>query len=1234
MNDGMSTAKRRLATFATSLTLIVATMPWLPVSPTIAATSVFINEIHYDNTGTDTGESIEVAGPAGTDLSSYQLVLYNGSGGAPYATTALSGVLSDQQDGYGTAAFSYPSNGIQNGSPDGIALVGPGATVVQFLSYEGVFPAVGGPADGITSTDIGVSESGSDPVGESLQLTGIGSSYEDFAWASPQVATFGAPNTGQTFGSSAPKVWVNEIHYDNAGTDVGEFVEIALDEGTDLTGWSIVRYNGNGGTAYASPALADEQDLGGLPVTGTTAGFSFVVLNYPSNGLQNGSPDGLALVNASDEVVQFLSYEGTFAATDGPAAGMTSTDIGAAETGSDPIGGSLQLTGVGDRYVDFSWALTASNTAGAVNTGQAFTGGGNLPVLADCGSTLTIPEGSAATQGVSAADPDGTVVSIAIDSVEPASSDITIGSTTPAAGVGGTATAQISVASTAAVGSYDVTVVAENDDSNPQQGSCTFTITVAPVLTIGEVQGSVGDTDIGATHASPYVGQNVYVRGVVTERGRFPTSSGGSNFGFWLQSAVGADDGDQNSSDGIFAFIGGFTTVLRDGGGPTYFPVVGDEIVLRANVSEYFNLTELSSLRLVEVLGTGIDVTDPTQIVTTEAQPPDDLGDANRYWERHEGMRFHLDAGAQVVAARDVFTSTADAEVWVIRGDHPIAQRTDPYERLVYRDAHPLDDQPGTFDNGNGMRIMLQSHGLKWNAIDPSLLIAPARTYDTVDNALTGALYYAFGKYGIEVEQQLQLSSGVDPAQDAPPSAAVDGVEFSTSDYNVENLYDYRDDPNDGCDFTGNSGCPGVNPPFDYVPASEEAYRQHLDDLAAQIVGPMHAPDILMIQEAEDQDICWVDGETLACGTADNADGKPDTLQDLALAISAMGGPTYDTAYDRNGADDRGIVSAFMFRTDNVELLPADASDPVLGSSPTIQYAGEALAYDSDVQNPKALNARLPDGVALGDGCDEVPDGRCVYTRDPQVGHFRVWRDGIGSSVFTELYAISNHFSSTPDARVEQRTEQAAYNAAIAQAILAADPEARIVSAGDFNVYPRPDDPFPSPNESDQLGPMYDAGLQNLWDVLVSEVPQSAYSYSYQGQAQTLDMQWADANQFADLVQIRAAHINADFAADYDGDVARGASDHDPQLARWNTDVTFDRLHALVDYYVATGDLAADDAFHFHDRLDRAAGYLARGKVAAAKAQLMAFGNQAYDFVPAGVAEAVEKEGDRLASQL
>ena len=57
----------------------------------------------------------------------------------------------------------------------------------------------------------------------------------------------------------------------------------------------------------------------------------------------------------------------------------------------------------------------------------------------------------------------------------------------------------------------------------------------------------------------------------------------------------------------------------------------------------------------------------------------------------------------------------------------------------------------------------------------------------------------------------------------------------------------------------------------------------------------------MLIQEAEDQDICTVAAGELVCGTTNNADGKPDTLQELALAIAAAGGPAYDAAYDRTG---------------------------------------------------------------------------------------------------------------------------------------------------------------------------------------------------------------------------------------------------------------------------------------------------------------------------------------------
>jgi Ca2+-binding RTX toxin-like protein len=173
----------------------------------VSAGSAFINEFHYDNSGTDSGEAIEIAGPAGTDLSGWTIVLYNGTntpGAAPsYLTIALTGIIPNQDDGYGTV--SVLAAGLQNGPLDGFALVDASGHVVQFLSYEGVITgAPGTPAAGIVSTDIGVSEEPAPGPGLSLQLVGSGASYSDFTWVAAKAQTFGAVNSGQDFiGGSA-----------------------------------------------------------------------------------------------------------------------------------------------------------------------------------------------------------------------------------------------------------------------------------------------------------------------------------------------------------------------------------------------------------------------------------------------------------------------------------------------------------------------------------------------------------------------------------------------------------------------------------------------------------------------------------------------------------------------------------------------------------------------------------------------------------------------------------------------------------------------------------------------------------------------------------------------------------------------------------------------------------------------------------------------------------------------
>jgi predicted extracellular nuclease len=675
-----------------------------------------------------------------------------------------------------------------------------------------------------------------------------------------------------------------------------------------------------------------------------------------------------------------------------------------------------------------------------------------------------------------------------------------------------------------------------------------------PVRTIGEIQGPVADTDNGATHRSPFappsgngLGATVVTQGVVRQKILSRTNAGVTNHGFFLQSTPGTADGNPLTSDGIFVFQNRFPDLI---GG--YVPQAGDEIVIRGRVSEFFSLTQLSSASLVSLVRPGVDV--ESEAPSIEADPPSVLADANRWWERREGMSVRVPAGFLATSARDVFASTADGEAWFMSDELRLADRRDPFARRAFRDPHPLDDlNPPLFDNGNGYRVLLGSLGVKFTANDSTELIAPVRTFDRLTGDLVGGVYFSFNKYSVQPAQQPGLRQGVDPSRNAPPRRPDRDDEYSVANYNVENLYDFRDDPTDGCDFAGNTGCPGVSPPFDYVPASDAEYRAKLAEQAEQIDEDLHRPDILLMQEAEDQDICGVQAGALVCGPG-GGDGRPDTLQELALEIEDRSGARYAAALDRDGADDRGIVSGFLYRTDRVELPPAGADDPVLGSSPDVEYRAPGLAYNTDVQNPKVLNAQLPADVDRSTGTD----GTNVYTRPPQVARFRIWQDRIGRGRPVELVAFSNHFSSTPNARVGQRTEQSRYGAALVEAASGEgrrSRDARVLFGGDLNVFPRPDDPF-APGDplfpSDQLGPLYDeAGMENLWDELRRRVPASAYTYVFEGQSQTLDHQFVSRQLERDLEQVRVAHINADWPADFAGDGARGASDHDPVVSRF-----------------------------------------------------------------------------------
>src|SRR6186713_3017647 len=400
-----------------------------------AAAQLRINEIHYENVGVDTGEAIEIEGPAGTDITAYSLVLYNGSNGAVYNEEILIGTLPASCGSSGVFVVNYPTDGIQNGSPDAIALVDMFGTVLDFVSYEGVVTPTAGPAVGQVPTDILAQESSSTPIGTSLQRNSAGvwvsaassfgacnpeapppavvasvtvapastsipvggnasltaSAFDiasapingaTFTWTSnlPAIASVSATGvvtavsagdavvrataSNGVFGTAAIHVTaappptvtdlhINEIHYDNVGVDAGEAIEIEGPAGTDITAYTLVLYNGSNGAVYNEEIL-----IGTLAASCGSSGV--FVVNYPTDGIQNGSPDAIALVDMFGTVLDFVSYEGVVTPTAGPAVGQVPTDILAQESSSTPIGTSLQRNSAG------VW-VSAASSFGACN---------------------------------------------------------------------------------------------------------------------------------------------------------------------------------------------------------------------------------------------------------------------------------------------------------------------------------------------------------------------------------------------------------------------------------------------------------------------------------------------------------------------------------------------------------------------------------------------------------------------------------------------------------------------------------------------------------------------------------------------------------------------------------------------------------------------------------------------------------------------------------------------------
>ncbi|MGE0393186.1 MAG: lamin tail domain-containing protein [Vicinamibacterales bacterium] len=756
--------KRLLIGTALALLLFAVAASYPQAQP-----AVFINEIHYDNTGTDAGEFIEIAGPAGTDLSGYSLVLYNGANGQTYDTDALSGTIPDQQNGFGTVSLAYPVNGIQNGAPDGVALV-QGATVLQFLSYEGPFTATNGPAAGLTSTDIGVAENGSEPVGLSLRLTGTGATYTDFAWAGPSAQSPGAVNAGQTFsGAAGATLTISDVSITEGDLGSADAVFTVTVNGahTGVT-FDIATADGNG----VNPATVGNGDYSSASADGValppgTTTYLFAVPVHGDSGFEADEQFRVVVSNVSG--ASLADGEGIGTIVNDDAAPPVPSDVvisqvygGGGNAGATYTNDFIELFNRGNaavsvdgwsvQYVSAAGTGTWSVTplAGAIPPGgyylvqQAAGAGGTTPLPApDAVGTIALAAGSGKVALVGST----TALTGACPAAAARKDLVGYGAASCFEGAGPSSALSNTTATLRKRGGCydsDNNAVDFGAAAPAPRNSATALRSCTPVpATISQIQGS------GA--ASPLAGQDVTTSGVVT---------GIKSNGFFLQTPDGADDGDPATSEGVFVFTSAQPALAA-----------GQAVAVRGTAGEFFSLTQIEAS-----LPGDIDVPVPgvlpapvtlTPAILNPAGTPDQM-------ERFEGMRMFA-ASLTSVAPTDGFGEIATVLTGVPR---PMREPGIPV-----LDPVPPDPGSGTVDcciprfDGNPERIVLDTEGL---AGVPVLAV----TSNTTIASVTGPLDFTFGAYKLLPEATPAAGFGMIGV----PVPMPDADEFTVGAFNVENF--------------------------------------------------------------------------------------------------------------------------------------------------------------------------------------------------------------------------------------------------------------------------------------------------------------------------------------------------------------------------------------------------------------------------------------------------------------
>ncbi|WP_405688799.1 endonuclease/exonuclease/phosphatase family protein [Streptomyces sp. NBC_00057] len=588
-------------------------------------------------------------------------------------------------------------------------------------------------------------------------------------------------------------------------------------------------------------------------------------------------------------------------------------------------------------------------------------------------------------------------------------------------------------------------------------GAATTSASASP-----SADGQVRIHDIqGTTRISPLTGRQVSgVAGIVTGVRTYGSK------GFWFQDPE--PDADPATSEGVFVYTGSAPTVAA-----------GDAVTVSGTVTEYVpgglssgnqSLTQISR-PTVAVVSSGNALPAPVTVsersvpsrYTPEGDPAaggsiDALPLApSRYaldhYESLEGMNIRIGT-SRVVGATDPY-----AELWVTVKPHENASRRGG---TVY----------GSYTAQNTGRLQIQS--LVPLAEQP---FPTADVGDVLSGTTEGPL--DFNQYGGYTLTARTLGTVTGKGLRRETTRKQRGGELAVATYNVENL-----DPGDP--------------------------QEKFDALAAAVVHNLASPDIVALEEIQDNNGAKNDGTVAA----------DQTVKKFTDAIVAAGGPAYewrsiDPEDKKDGGEPGGnIRQVFLFNPERVSFTDRAGGDATTATDVVREQSRAALTLSPgriDPANAAWQNSRKP---LAGEFSFR---GRTVFV---VANHF--------ASKGGDESIVSQHQPPTRSSEVQRHAQAEAVNTFV-EKLLSVQKNADVLVVGDINDFE-----FSGTTKALTAGGV-------LYPAVKSLPRPERYSYVYQGNTQVLDQILTSPS--IDDFRYDSVHINAEFADQN--------SDHDPQVLRF-----------------------------------------------------------------------------------